>query len=191
MADFLFYLFSALTVLSALLVTVSRNAVNGAMFMIMSFVGMAALFLLLEAYFLAALQILVYAGAVMVLFLFIIMLLDADKGRSVRPDRLTTFAAGIGALLLILGLVYITFGESASPSTPLPEITEMPQNVSADDIPFTTASRSFGYGLFTKYMLPFQVTGFLLLIAMVGVIVLSKKIDASGEESTKPRIAKS
>ncbi|WP_269538079.1 NADH-quinone oxidoreductase subunit J family protein [Cerasicoccus fimbriatus] len=191
MADFLFYLFSALTVLSALLVTVSRNAVNGAMFMIMSFVGMAALFLLLEAYFLAALQILVYAGAVMVLFLFIIMLLDADKGRSVRPDRLTTFAAGIGALLLVLGLAYITFGESASPSTPLPEITEMPQNASADDIPFTTASRSFGYGLFTKYMLPFQVTGFLLLIAMVGVIVLSKKIDASGEESTKPRIAKS
>ncbi|WP_309386390.1 NADH-quinone oxidoreductase subunit J family protein [Cerasicoccus frondis] len=191
MADFLFYLFSALTVMSAFLVTVSRNAVNGAMFMILSFVGMAALFLLLEAYFLAALQILVYAGAVMVLFLFIIMLLDADKGHSVRPDRLTSAAATVGGLLLICGLAYITLGDSSAPSTPLPEITEMPQNAAADDIPFTTASRSFGYGLFTKYMLPFQVTGFLLLIAMIGVIVLSKKIDASGEEPAKPKIAKS
>lgn len=191
MTDFLFYLFAALTVLSAFLVTVSRNAVNGAMFMIVSFVGMAALFLLLDAFFLAALQVLVYAGAIMVLFLFIIMLLDADKGRKVRPDRLTTAAAGVGALLLIGGLAYLTLGGGAAPATELPVVTEMPQNATADAIPFTTASRSFGYGLFTKYMLPFQVTGFLLLIAMIGVIVLSKKLDASGEEPAKPRIAKS
>ncbi len=191
MPDFLFYLFAALTVLSALLVTVSRNAVNGAMFMILSFVGMAALFVLLEAYFLAALQVLVYAGAIMVLFLFIIMLLDADKGRTVRPNRLTTAAASIGGLLLVCGLVYLTFGSGASPVAELPAITELPQNATAENIPFTTAPRSFGYGLFTKYMLPFQVTGFLLLIAMIGVIVLSKKLDASGEEPTKPKIAKS
>ncbi|GHC12343.1 NADH-quinone oxidoreductase subunit J family protein [Cerasicoccus arenae] len=191
MPDFLFYLFSALTVLSAFLVTVSRNAVNGAMYMIVSFVGMAALFVLLEAYFLAALQVLVYAGAVMVLFLFIIMLLDAGKGRTVRPDRLTTAAACIGGLLLISGLIYITFDSGAAPSTPLPVITELPENATATNIPFTTSSRSFGYGLFTKYMLPFQVTGFLLLIAMIGVIVLSKRIDSSGDEPAKPRIAKS
>nr|WP_309397604.1 NADH-quinone oxidoreductase subunit J [Cerasicoccus maritimus] len=191
MADFLFFLFSALTVLSAFLVTVSRNAVNGAMFMILSFVGMACLFLLLEAYFLAALQVLVYAGAVMVLFLFIVMLLDADKARSVRPDRLTIVAATVGGLMLISGLAYVTFGPSAAPSTELPAITEMPQNATAENIPFTTASRSFGYGLFTKYMLPFQVTGFLLLIAMIGVIVLSKKIDASGDEPAKQKVAKS
>lgn len=222
MLDFLFYLFAALTVMSAFLVTVSRNAVNGAMFMIVSFVGMAAMFVLLEAYFLAALQVLVYAGAIMVLFLFIIMLLDADKGRSVRPDRLTIAAAGVGSLLLVCGLVYLTIGSGAAPAADLPEVAELPlgmeektttevphadQSVestkessgaeatlsvaTADNLPFTTSSRSFGYGLFTKYMLPFQVTGFLLLIAMIGVIVLSKKLDSSGNEPTKTKAAKS
>lgn len=222
MPDFLFYLFAALTVMSAFLVTMSRNAVNGAMFMIVSLVGMAALFVLLEAYFLAALQVLVYAGAVMVLFLFIIMLLDADKARSVRKDRLTTVAATIGGLLLIWGLVYLTYGAGAAPTSGLPEVAELPlgmdekvtetivhadqsveptekdtgveatlSTAKADNIPFTTSSRSFGYGLFTKYMLPFQVTGFLLLIAMVGVIVLSKKLDATGNEPAKPKVAKS
>jgi len=223
MSDFLFYFFAALTVLSAFLVTVSRNAVNGAMYMIVSLVGMAAMFILLEAYFLAALQVLVYAGAVMVLFLFIIMLLDADKARSVRKDRLTTAAATTGGLLLLSGLVYMTIGNGAAPSSDRPEVAELPlgmeekvtevaldadQSVDAkegaasaveatlsvakaDDIPFTTSSRSFGYGLFTKYMLPFQLTGFLLLIAMVGVIVLSKKLDASGDEPAKPKVAKS
>ncbi|MEO0793943.1 MAG: NADH-quinone oxidoreductase subunit J [Verrucomicrobiota bacterium] len=183
MSDFLFYLFAALTVLSAFLVTVSRNPVNGAMYMIASFVGMAALFLLLEAYFLAALQVLVYAGAVMVLFLFIIMLLDAEKGRTIRPNRLTTAASTVGGLLLVLGLVYFTLGDSAAPATPLPAVTELPKDVTPDNIPYTTSSRSYGYGLFTKYMLPFQVTGFLLLIAMVGVIVLSKRLDASGDQA--------
>lgn len=222
MSDFLFYLFAALTVLSAFLVTVSRNAVNGAMYMIVSLVGMAAMFVLLEAYFLAALQVLVYAGAVMVLFLFIIMLLDADKARSVRADRLTVAAATIGGLLLLSGLIYLTIGSGAAPGSDRPAVAELPlgleakvtetavhadqsvdptekgaggeatlSEATADNLPFTTSSRSYGYGLFTKYMLPFQVTGFLLLIAMVGVIVLSKKLDASGEEPAKPKAAKS
>jgi len=184
MVDFFFYLFSALTVLSAFLVAVARNPVNGAMYMIVSFVGMAALFLVLEAYFLAALQVLVYAGAVMVLFLFIIMLLDAERGRTIRPSRLTVLASTVSGLLLVLGVVYLTLGTHSAPSASLPEITELPTGATTDHIPFTTASRSFGYGLFTKYMLPFQVSGFLLLIAMIGVIVISKKLDASGEEST-------
>jgi len=185
MLDFFFYLFSALTILSAFLVAVSRNPVNGAMFMIVSFVGMAALFLVLEAYFLAALQVLVYAGAVMVLFLFIIMLLDPEKGRTIRPSRLTVAAASVSGLLLALGVLYVTMGGHSAPSTSsLPEITELPVDASTNDIPFTTASRSFGYGLFTKYMLPFQVAGFLLLIAMIGVIVISKKLDASGDDAS-------
>ena len=79
MIDFLFYLFAAITLLSALFMVLSPNAVNGAMCMIVSFVSTAALFVLLEAYFLAILQVLVYAGAVMVLFLFIIMLLNAES----------------------------------------------------------------------------------------------------------------
>jgi len=179
MQDFLFYLFSALTVLAALLVVVNRDPVNGAMFMILSLVGMAALFLLLEAYFLAIIQILVYAGAVMVLFLFIIMLINVEKASKKMPDTLTLTASIIGLAILILGMFAIFSG----PGEPvhLLETDKLPIGTTEDNIPFATAARSYGYALFTKYMLPFQVTGFLLLIAMIGVIVVSKKLSANGE----------
>ncbi len=179
MENFLFYLFSVLTILGALLLVVNRNAVNGAMFMIISLIGMAALFLLLEAYFLFILQILVYAGAVMVLFLFIVMLIDVEKGPKTRPDGLTIAASIVGLALLLLGIIAVFTTDSATSA--LPEVTKLPEAASAAGIPFGTSVRGYGYGLFTKYMLPFQVTGFLLLIAMIGVIVVSKKITASGD----------
>lgn len=179
MQDFLFYLFSALTVLAALLVVVNRDPVNGAMFMILSLVGMAALFLLLEAYFIAIIQILVYAGAVMVLFLFIIMLINIEKAAKKLPDMLTLVASVLGLLILVLGMfsLFLTPGEAV----PMAEAQKLPVGSTVDNIPYATAARSYGYALFTKYMLPFQVTGFLLLIAMIGVIVVSKKISANGE----------
>jgi len=184
MLDFLFYLFSALTLLSALLVVVNRNAVNAAMFMIITFVGMAGLFLLLNAYFLAVLQVLVYAGAVMVLFLFIIMLLDVEHASKVRPDTLTVVASGIGFLLLASGVCTLFLYGGVEPSYFPESVPELPLTAhsNANPLEYTTAARSFGYGLFTKYMLPFQMTGFLLLIAMIGVIVLSKQY-------TQPNIA--
>ena len=87
MVTIVFYFFSTLTLLAALFVVVNRNTVNSAMCMIVAFVGVAALFVLLQAYFLAMLQIVVYAGAVMVLFLFIIMLLDTQARERVRFGR--------------------------------------------------------------------------------------------------------
>ncbi len=183
MQDFFFYLFSALTVLSALLVVVNPNAVNGAMYMILSFIGMAVLFLLLDAFFLAVLQVLVYAGAVMVLFLFIIMLLDVERASKVRPKALSTAAALVGFGLLVVGLGYLFLGGGSVTPAELSAAPEIPmQDGGTNPMEFATASRSFGYGLFTKYMLPFQVTGFLLLIAMMGVIVLSKRLGPSGQE---------
>jgi NADH-quinone oxidoreductase subunit J len=92
MADFLFYIFAALILGSALAVVLNRDAVNAAMFLILAFVGVAGMFVLLEAYFLAVLQILVYAGAVVVLFLFIVMLLNVDT-RARRPVRLVSALA--------------------------------------------------------------------------------------------------
>jgi NADH-quinone oxidoreductase subunit J len=91
MLDILFYVFSAITLIAAVLMVLTPNAVNGAMCMIVAFIGTAALFVLLEAYFLAVIQVVVYAGAVMVLFLFIIMLLDVDKGEGATEykDKLT------------------------------------------------------------------------------------------------------
>jgi NADH-quinone oxidoreductase subunit J len=176
MVDVLFYAFSAITVVSAVCMVLSPNAVNGAMCMIVSFVGTAALFVLLEAYFLAILQVLVYAGAVMVLFLFIIMLLDVDRGdrERIARDRLSLLAS-VAAFSLILLLAAGLF--AGATHLPEPGVVPVPSAPSGAEsgLPFTTSAKSFGYGLFTKYMLPFQVTGFLLLAAMLGVIVVSKK----------------
>ena len=84
MLDLLFYIFASLTVVPAFLMVTSRSPVTAAMFMIASLVGMACLFVMMDAFFLAILQVLVYAGAVMVLFLFIIMLLDMDESEDLR-----------------------------------------------------------------------------------------------------------
>jgi NADH-quinone oxidoreductase subunit J len=175
MTDLLFYIFAGITLVSALLMVINPNVVNGAMCMIVSFVGTAALFVLLEAYFLAVLQVLVYAGAVMVLFLFIIMLLDADKDAShLLRDKMTLAGSIAGfALLVVLVCAFFLDGQNLPEPTLLP-VAENPTGEGMG-IPFTTSAKSFGYSLFTKYMLPFQVTGFLLLAAMIGVIVVSKK----------------
>lgn len=167
MADFLFYLFAALTVGAALLVVVSRNAVNAAMFLLLSFTGLAALFALLGAYFLAVLQVFVYAGAVVVLFLFVIMLLDV-RAAARRPFKvLTVVASLVGFLLLLAGASALFLHRRVAPP-PLPAGPAVGANL-----------KSFGELLYTTYLLPLEVTGFLLLIAMLGVIVLSKKYAAA------------
>ncbi len=170
MADFLFYLFAFLTVLAAAGVVLNRNAVNAAMCLLLSFVGLAALFVLLEAYFLALLQVLVYAGAVVVLFLFIIMLFDVQGGDPRRPHRRVAGAAGIVALALlatgVLSLVQHSRLVGAEPAA-----------MAAPGV----GLKAFGYQLFTKYLLPMEVTGFLLLVAMLGVTVLSRKFEAAAE----------
>jgi NADH-quinone oxidoreductase subunit J len=175
MLDLLFYVFAAITLISALLMVVSPNAVNGAVCMIITFVSTAALFVLLEAYFLAIIQVLVYAGAVMVLFLFIIMLLDVDKDTSqLLKDKMTLAASITGFTLLVILICAAFAGGQHLPETALLPVADNPTGEGVG-IPFTTSAKSFGYSLFTKYMLPFQVTGFLLLAAMIGVIVVSKR----------------
>ncbi len=182
--DIFFILFALLTVVPAFLMVVTPNPVAGAVFLILSFIGMACLFVLLEAFFLAVLQILVYAGAIMVLFLFIIMLLDVREVEKLRPNTVTAAAAGVSLLLLVLGLIAVLAGDGLSGQllSALPAVPDYP----AADEPLGLAQKvkAYGYGLFTKYMLPFQLTGILLLIAMIGVIVLSKKRAAEeGAES--------
>ncbi len=162
MPDFLFYLFSFLTLGCAALVVVSKNAVNAAMFLLVALTGVAGLFVLLDAALLAFVLLLVYAGAVVALFLFIIMLLDTTPG-ALKPYKKTTIAASaLGGALLLLGIftlstrVQLTTLAPAGPAPTLKHYAEL---------------------LFTTYLLPVQVVGFMLLIAMLGVIVLSKKFD--------------
>jgi NADH-quinone oxidoreductase subunit J len=189
MLDLLFYIFAALTLVPAFLMVTSRSPVSAAMYMIASFVGMACLFVMLEAFFLAILQVLVYAGAIMVLFLFIIMLLDMDEAEDLRTKSLPSMAAMIAFGLLLVTVLSFFKGSFDGPLSPVKEPSAATVATAAIDLevnppalPFSTRARTFGYGLFTKYMLPFQVTGLLLLVAMIGVIVLSKRHEPQGKK---------
>ena len=173
--DWLFIVFSVLTLGGGLLMILSRHPVTAAMYMIVSMLGVAALFVLLDAFFLAVLQVLVYAGAVMVLFLFIIMLLDVGP-QGAKSARLAWLPglAGVAAIFL-LGILLLSFlPESSVEGTLWPSLENQPY-VSGQNLGFSTQVSAFGFGLFTKYMLPLQIAGFMLLAAMVGVIILSKK----------------
>jgi NADH-quinone oxidoreductase subunit J len=162
MADTLFLIFAVLTVACALLVVVNKNAVNAAMFLLVSLVGMAGLFVLLDAALLAFVLLLVYAGAVVALFLFIIMLLDTTPGSFKSFNKLTVAASVLGLALLGVGICSL-FKRAVLPLAPT-------------NVPVPTL-QAYAAQLFTTYLLPVQVVGFMLLIAMLGVIVLSKKID--------------
>ena len=168
MTDVFFYIFSTAALAAGIGVVLSRNTVNGAMFLIGTFLSMAAMFVLLEAYFLAVIQVLVYAGAVMVLFLFIIMLLDVRESAAKKTSVYTWVASFIGLAILIVATVSVVSAESIK------------TNAAALPAPSGASLKPFGYELFTTYLLPMQVTGFLLLIAMIGVIALSKKLDTDG-----------
>ena len=166
MGSLLFDLFALFTVICAVGTVVNKNAVNAAMCFLLCLVGVAGLFVQLDAYLLAFLLLLVYAGAVVALFLFIIMLLDVQGKSAVTFKRLSTVAAVIAAGLLAVGICsFATRGHLDAPN---------PNYTSA----VGAALKPYAYQLFTTYLLPVQIMGFLLLIAMLGVIVLSKKVDA-------------
>lgn len=159
--DIAFYVFSALTLLCGGMVVLKRNPVTSAMFLVLCIVSLAGLFVLLEAFFLAAVQILVYAGAVMVLFLFVIMLLDL-KEEAARRMRLARGVAGGIAVLAVVAIVLQTIWHS-KPGAQLAPAT------------LTGATAPLGKLLFTNFLLPFEILSLLLLVAMLGVILLSKK----------------
>ena len=165
MSDLLFHLFALLVVACALGVVFNKNAVASALCFLLSLVGVAGLFVLLDAFLLAVLLVLVYSGAVVALFLFIIMLLDMQGGDRKRFTKSTILSSTVAAGLLVTGLVsFATHGlvETADPAT----------------VKIVGSSlRAYAEQLFTVYLLPVQIVGFLLLIAMLGVIVLSKKFE--------------
>ena len=165
--DILFYLLAALTLICGALVVInpfSRNPVTSAMFLVLTIVSLAGLFVLLHAFFLAAVQVLVYAGAVMVLFLFIIMLLDL-RAEERRRINLVAFIGGSAVALTFLAQLVAVIGHLRSAKQPFPPLaTNRPDDV-----------HGIGLLLFERYNLPFQIIGVLILVATIGVIVLSKR----------------
>lgn len=159
--DIAFYIFSFLTLLCGMLVITRRNPVGSALCLVLTIVSLAGLFVLLRAFFLAAVQILVYAGAVMVLFLFVIMLLDLREETRRKINKLR-FTAGVLAVFAVVAIV-VNVIWSANPGVGL--------NAPA----LTGATAPLGRSLFTNFLLPFEILSLLLLVAMLGVILLSKK----------------
>lgn len=162
-----FYLFAAVTIASAFMVIASRNPVQSVLFLILAFVNAAGLFLMMGAEFLAMILVIVYVGAVAVLFLFVVMMLDVDFAE-LRQGFLQYLPVGglIGVvflleLILVVGAYVIDPALIRSPAVPIPAATVM------------TNTEAIGMVLYTRYFYFFQAAGLILLVAMIGAIVLT------------------
>ena len=149
-------------VVSAVLTVTRRNPVQSVLFLILNFFCLALLYLTLHAEFLAIIQILVYAGAIMVLFLFVIMLLNLGDDASLRERSGPSRIVGIALALIVLAQLGLLLSRGN-----LPPGNQLPEG-------FGTAEK-FGGSLFREYLLPFEMTSILLLAALVGVMILAKK----------------
>ncbi len=159
--DIAFYIFSALTLLCGIIVITKRDPVTAAMFLVLSIVCLAGLFVLLQAFFLAAVQVLVYAGAVMVLFLFVIMLLDLkdEVRRRIRLVRGVLGLISVAAFAAVILHLIWKAKPGATLGTPA----------------LVGGTAPLGKLLFQNFILPFEILSLLLLVAMIGVILLSKR----------------
>lgn len=156
----LFWIFAALMLGFGAAVIFLKSPVSSALSLVVSFLGLAALFLLLDAFFIGIIQVLVYAGAVMVLFLFIIMLLDLKTERA----RKFNIPALIGGLMVVVGFIALLVKLLPDFHIAKPALARPVNDVA-----------SVGMLLFSDYNLPFQIIGVLLLVATVGVVLLSRK----------------
>ena len=160
-SSFLFYLSAAATLLAAAGVVLQKRTISSALSLILCMGGVALLYVQLQATLVAAIQIIIYAGAIMVLFLFVIMLLDpASEQFSMRPGRIAYFAIPLGILVALL-LIHASMAYRQAPTAG--------GQAAAPDV------ASLGLQLFSRYLLPFEVTSVLILVAVIGAVVLAKK----------------
>ncbi len=190
-AALFFYLFAGVCVASAVMVIVSRNPVHSVLYLILAFVNASGLFVLMGAEFLAMILVVVYVGAVAVLFLFVIMMLDVDFAQlregfiEYLPVGLVIGGIFMFELLLIVGFWFINPGTTAKAIT-----AAIPTNVSNTE--------ALGLVLYTKYIHYFQLAGMVLLVAMIGAIVLTlrhkaavKRQDINVQNARTPELAMS
>ena len=163
-----FTITAIVAIIGAAAMLLSKNAVHSALFMLLNFIAIAVLYLLLRAPILFAVQLIVYAGAIIVLFLFVVMLLGAERAED-EQDRIAWQRplALLMAVLLLGEAVYVFFARSATAVAPAP--TNTPD--------FATPVR-IGEALFSSYLLPFEITSVILLAALVGVVVLHQRAAA-------------
>ena len=159
-----FFLFAAIAVIFALVVVLHRNAVVGALSLVASFFALAVMYVLLEAPFLAALQVIVYAGAIMVLFLFVIMLLNLQHREEPSTRPVQQFLGYAGSAFFGIAVVYYIAKYA---------VLQLPAS------PFQSDARQIGVALFQAYVLPFEAVSILLLAAIVGALIMSGRSTAA------------
>jgi NADH-quinone oxidoreductase subunit J len=159
----LFYIFAGIAIVSALMTITRRNPVASALWLVGAFFALAAIYTLLGAFFIGIIQILVYAGAIMVLFLFVIMLLGAEQLRIARTLGWQQPLAVILAVVLVVEAGFIIFTR-----------TDTSGVIEAAEVNYASP-QAIGEVLFNQYLLPFEITSVLLLVAMIGAIVMTKE----------------
>ncbi|MDB4459588.1 NADH-quinone oxidoreductase subunit J [Akkermansiaceae bacterium] len=202
MENLVFYLFAFMAVAGGVLLVALRNPVSSALAMVLSFVGLAGLFIGLNAYFVGIVQILVYAGAIMVLFIFIIMLLDLNDEKPVKFKSSSVVAGLVIPLLLVVQILGVIQNGSEGNRIEFEEITNDSMRKSAEHFaqldeykvalprekqsaiyksltheksPKLPDTNLIGHTIFKSYNYPLQVVGALLLVATIGVVILSKR----------------
>ena len=187
-----FYIFAAMMLSGGLMVIFMRNPVSSALSMVLSFLGLAGIFIGLNAYFVGILQILVYAGAIMVLFIFIIMLLDVKDEESHPRKGLAITAGVLIPVALIIQLAGVILTDDKSLSAPPLTLEAAAADYKQESVIHKKLSSGslpdvhlIGRKLFTEYNFPLQVIAVLLLVATVGCVALSKKSSAP-KDGAKP-----
>jgi NADH-quinone oxidoreductase subunit J len=156
-----FYFFAALAVVGGLMMVTRKNAVHSAVYLVLTFIAIAAIYVLLGAEFLFAVQVLVYAGGIMVLFLFVIMLVNLEEPRRYSGGKLH-LGLSAGLTLILFGMLAVVFVKDAPPA--------MPVAASGGE----GNLQLIGALLYRNYLIPFEVVSLLLLVAMIGAIVLGR-----------------
>ncbi|HKJ32908.1 MAG TPA: NADH-quinone oxidoreductase subunit J [Balneolales bacterium] len=164
MVTYLFILFALLSIASAIGVVLNKSAVNSALFLVVNLVALAGIYLLLQAQFLAVIQLLVYAGAIMVLFLFVIMLLNLDNEENIFNKF--RFRYGVAFIVGIVILAQLLYSLGSWTDT-LPAVSPKMAQVGT--------VQAVGNVLFTHYLLPFEVTAILLTAAVVGALLVAQR----------------
>jgi NADH-quinone oxidoreductase subunit J len=194
-----FLVIGTIAVAASILVVMMRNPVHSALFLLLTFLCVAVLFVMKDAEFVAAVQVLVYAGGIMVLFLFVVMLINVKHlpdERSTSKFLLGGLAAGVGVLVLFISVVRPgVYHEPRADKAPLKQVKERylgPSKKDPKKLAWHTRRRgnanseAVGMALYSDYLVPFEVASLFLLVAMVGAIVIGKRELSALEEETAP-----
>jgi len=163
-----FYTIAAFILGFAVLVVTTKDTVHSVLFLVLDFLFVAALYVLLGAQFLAVIQILVYAGGIVVLYLFVVMLVNLKRPAEAHrdPHRLTKLGFGLAAAVLVeLGAIVVS-GYLKTPAVAV---------AATETLPVSGNTEQVGWLLYTSYLIPFEIASMLLLVAMIGAIVLAKR----------------